>query len=281
MIVAGYACTGKSELAKQYPEMTMEIPSMPYSWILPYADPNVNYEPEKATKYHVRSPLFPGNMLASILAAERKHGMVIIPTINAIVEVLQQSYGREVVLCYPEEGLEEEYRDRFIKRNNNDNFIELFADKMNLFIEPLKKNTMAHHIILKSGEYLTDHWEELERLRMLDKTLPVPLERIEALKEVLTEQSQNNALVLMPLRKRKTVACLLSDLEDDDVKNFVYNMGRKLGSALCSLLIIVNKEMLKELDEMGDLTIVDRNDFIREIEEWLAWNMGYFAIDCE
>jgi len=280
MVIAGYAGIGKSALGKKY--NIPEIPSMPYAWILPKKDPNLSYEAEKAAKYHVRNPLFPGNMLAAILMAEQKWGIVIIPTVISIIEVLQQQYGRNVVLCYPEDGLEEEYMVRYTERGNSESFIDLFVYNMSLFIKQLKNNGDATHIILKSGEYLTDHWGQLESLRLQEKTPPVPLEQIQAMEKVLIERSKNYYLVLMPLRKRKTVACFLSDLDNDDVKNFIYNMGRKLGSELCSLLMLFNnEEMIKELEEMGDLSIIDRDEFALEIEEWLAWNMGYFSIGCE
>lgn len=278
MIIAAYAGTGKSYLAKIW-DKAVEIPSMPYAWILPDEDPNKNYELEKAAKYHVRNPLFPCNMLKAILEAEQKHDVVIIPTVNAIIDILQERYARKIVLCYPNDGLEEEYRTRYIKRGNSDDFLELFADHMQLFIEPLQINAKAHHIVLQRGEYLVDHLGDLERLRIQEKTIPVSLEQIGALENMLNVQSKNNGLVLLPLRKRKTVACMLPDLEDNDLRCFVYACGRKLGSELCSLLMIVNGEMIKELETMGDLLLLDRDAFAQEIDEWLCWNMGYFPME--
>jgi len=65
-------------------EGAIEIPSMPYSWILPNnIDKSAKeLEKEKGAFYHLTNPLFPMNYVFEILKAERSCKYVIIPTIE-------------------------------------------------------------------------------------------------------------------------------------------------------------------------------------------------------
>ena len=279
MIIAGYAGTGKTTLARQY-DKVVEIISMPYAWILPYGSEKSEYEAEKGAAYHVRNPLYPMNMLLEVLKAERENGCVIIPTVSSLIKVLQEDYDRMVVVCYPEDGLQDEYRRRYICRGNSEEFIELFVDQMELFLKPLKENQTANHLILKRGEYLRDRLAELERFMTSDKTAPVSQERIKLLQQHLDDRKKNNGLILLPIRHRTNYACVLTDLDDTEVRAWVYNMGRKLGSELSGFLKIVEEELLTQLQKQMDITIVDKETFEREVDEWLRWNMEDFPRDC-
>lgn len=273
MIVGGYPATGKTTFANQEENNMKEVPSMPYAWVLPSPEPNVDYEAEKAARYHVRNLLWPTNMLLDVLKLEREYGCVIIPTVSEVIKVLQEEYGREVVLCYPAEGLQEEYRRRFEKRGNTEDFIELFVDHGEFFLAPLKQNEMAHHIVLKSGEYISDHWKTIKQLMMQDKTSPVSAEKIQDLEDKLEQRSKNVGLTLLSLKDSKTLCCMLPDLRDENVRRFVYKMGRKLDTD-SSLLMIIQEDLVEELERQGDLEVLDRTGFEQAVDAWVRWKEG-------
>lgn len=64
--------------------------------------------------------------------------------------------GFPIVLVYPENGLREEYLDRYIERDSTYDFIGSFMKYWNIWIDELKRQSYCKHIILKSGEYLQD-----------------------------------------------------------------------------------------------------------------------------
>ena len=131
MIIAAYAGCGKTTLANMYPNCFTEVPSMPYARILPYVKGCFisEFEAEKAAPYHITNPLFPLNMVSEILEAERESQYVVIPTISEVISILQNEFGRDVILCYPADGLEEEYKRRYLDRGNTEKFCRIFAER--------------------------------------------------------------------------------------------------------------------------------------------------------
>ena len=110
-IIASYAGTGKTYFADRV-EGAIEIPSMPFSWILlRNTDKSAKeFEKEKGAFNHLANPLFPMNYVFEVLKAERSSKYVIIPTIERVLEVLQEKYYRNCILVYPEESLKDENR---------------------------------------------------------------------------------------------------------------------------------------------------------------------------
>ena len=169
MIIAAYAGTGKTNLATQLPGEFVEVMSMPYARILPVAEDGMIQEGEyeKAAPYHINNPLYPYNIVAAILQAERESKYVIIPPVTSVIDILQEQYGRVVILCYPEDTLEEEYRQRFLRRGNSERFIRIFADGLKNWVEILKSRKDVYHIVLKSGEYLADYFYKFDIIQYL------------------------------------------------------------------------------------------------------------------
>lgn len=69
---------------------------------------------------------------------------------------LLQKHGFKITLIYPDNNLRNEYLDRYIERDSPYDFIGTFMKHWNIWINELKKQNYCEHIILKSGEYLTD-----------------------------------------------------------------------------------------------------------------------------
>lgn len=64
--------------------------------------------------------------------------------------------GLSLILVYPENSLRNEYLDRYINMDNTYDFIGMFMKNWNIWINELKEQKYCKHIVLKSGEYLTD-----------------------------------------------------------------------------------------------------------------------------
>ena len=141
MIIAGYAGVGKNYFSENT-ENAIEISSMPFRWILTNnIDKSAKeLEKEKGAFYHLANPLFPMNYVFEVLKAESSCKYVVIPTVEWVLEVLQEEYNRDCILVYPEESLKEEYRQRYIARGNSDSFMRLFVDGWEERLESLRAN---------------------------------------------------------------------------------------------------------------------------------------------
>lgn len=69
---------------------------------------------------------------------------------------LLYSSGFNITLIYPENNLRNEYLERYIKRDSPYEFIGTFMKHWNIWLDELKQFKQYKHIILKSGEYLSD-----------------------------------------------------------------------------------------------------------------------------
>ncbi len=264
MIIAAYAGTGKTTFANQI-HSAIDIKSMPYAWFLPrLGDTNAEFEAAKGAMDHVRNPLYPRNMVLDILKAEREYAYVIMPTVSEAIDILQEEFGREVVLCYPEDGLEEEYRQRYIARGNSGSFLRLFVDNMDQFIEPLKTNKKAMHLVLKSGEYLSDRLDALTALRRNVKTEPVSEELLSEFRDALKEDGRENWIYLRKGATREFY-CSIADestptaMESDDI----YCIGKLLGPELNFCL---GATMFFNTRQLLSAKTVDRDTFLKEAE---------------
>lgn len=196
MIIAAYAGTGKSTFAQRV-ERAVDLPIMPFSWILPPTrKPDAELEGEKGALHRLRDPRFPDHYLAEILKAERTSRFVLIPTNFEVICRLREEYGRKVLLCYPGEECREEYRSRFLARGNSESFLELFINGWDHFLGPVRDYDQGVHIVMRSGAYLTDLLPRLEEERQSDTTEPVDDGTIRDIEEKTAERGRNLVLCL-------------------------------------------------------------------------------------
>lgn len=55
--------------------------------------------------------------------------------------------------------MKEEYRKRFLERGNTQNFLDVFIDRWDLFMDYLESNPCEHKVILNQREQLSDYFE--------------------------------------------------------------------------------------------------------------------------
>ena len=95
---------------------------------------------------------------------------------------------------------------------------------------------------------------------------------LQRLQQNLCDRKKNNGLVLLPLWDQTNYACILTEMDNTDVRDWVYKMGRKLGSELSGLLTVLSEELLFQMEQVEDLTIVDAETFERKVDEWIRWS---------
>ena len=223
-IIAGYAGIGKSYFANKM-EGAIEIPSMPFRWILPkHTDKTeIELEKEKGAFYHLTNPLFPMNYVLEILKAEAIHRYVIIPTVEWVLEVLQENYNRVCVLVYPEDSLKEEYRKRYIARGNSDSFMSLFIDGWEELLEGLRANKGVH-IPLAKGEYLSDVKIKIDNIIGVRINAPVSSVELDKIETELFARKQG--LILVYFGRKNEYAYRILNIDDDGIQRFLYEAGR-------------------------------------------------------
>lgn len=222
MLIAAYAGCGKSTAAQKLGPNVVDLPSMPYRWLLPRVDPSCltgpEMEREKGALHHIADPRFPHNYVLDILKEERAGKTALFPTIVPVIDMLVERYGRDVLVIYPEDGLKEEYRQRFVKRGNSATFLDLFVEEWEYQLEIIKKSK-GRHLRLKSGEYLLSVLPE----QLSECSAPVSNAELAALEQEIAENSKDQVIRIWD---RELFACPVADLDAPDVREMLEAIGK-------------------------------------------------------
>lgn len=226
MIIACYAGVGKSTFAKRYPEETMDLYSMPFSWILPEKTDG-EFENVKAAPYLLRNPAFPDNYIAAILENEQKYKYVLIPTIEWVLRRLYCEYKMPYVICYPRSELKEEYRNRYIARGNTLDFMDVFTEQWEDRISSLMQDRSGSHIQLGSGQFLTDVKDKIDRIIESADTKPGNIAwrnmEITELNQMVEITMQQGCVWIMNYDPHYYFKL---DLRNPDNRKWVYELGK-------------------------------------------------------
>ena len=161
MIIAAYAGTGKTTLANMYPERFADFVLMPYKYELE-EDKDCG-DAGKANSDNFQRPDWPYNYIAAIQEAMHDGKHLLIPTDYLTLAHLQAK-NIPYVLCYPEREAKEIYRRRYMDRGNNENFIDIFAEHWDNWIDMFEQDNHGHHVVLRSNEYLSDVITRIEAI---------------------------------------------------------------------------------------------------------------------
>lgn len=223
MLIASYAGCGKSTAAQKLGPNAVDLPSMPYR-LLPRVDPSClagpEMEREKGALHHIADPRFPHNYVLDILKEERTGKTVLFPTIVPVIDMLVERYGRDVLVVYPEDGLKEEYRQRFVKRGNSATFLDLFVEGWEYQLEIIKKSK-GRHLRLKSGEYLLSVLPE----QLSECSAPVSNAELAVLEREITEMGEDQT-IWMWTPEDKAFACPVEDLDAPNVRETMDSIGK-------------------------------------------------------
>ena len=200
MVIACYAGVGKSTFARKYTAETIDLYSMPFSWILPEKTDG-EFEDVKAAPYLLRNPAFPDNYIAAILRAEQNYKYVLIPTICSVLEELYETHKLPYVICYPRIELKEEYSSRYMDRGNTADFTAIFIDQWEDRIQMLMNDRNGKHFRLESGMFLTDMKDEIdlamESVHVDPKIMAVRSREIMELNEIAETKMRQGCISIM------------------------------------------------------------------------------------
>lgn len=98
---------------------------------------------------------FPTNYISHIKENLGKADIILISSHLDVRNALVEN-GLNFTLVYPDKNLKEEYLERYKNRGSDEKFIKLLNDNWNNWISELEEQTGCNHIILKSGQYISD-----------------------------------------------------------------------------------------------------------------------------
>lgn len=142
-VISAFPATGKSHYADRTPSV-VDSDSSRFSWF--YRHPDVRE----------RHPEWPGNYMAHIAETASTGATVLVSTHAEVREALQAS-GIPYTLVYPAIPLREEYRRRMEKRGSPAALVDKVIDELwSQALVDCAAQTGCVHVVLRSGEYLSD-----------------------------------------------------------------------------------------------------------------------------
>ena len=157
-IIAAHAGTGKSYLAQLHPEKYNDFVCMPYKYHLAEDFDASENESCKADPDYDLNWDYPDNYVEAIKdALSKTRDTLIIPPDPRVLHLLK---NEEIpyLLCYPEntDEAKEEYRKRYVARGNTEEFLRIFIDGWENFMNVFKMDDYGVHIVMKPSDYLAD-----------------------------------------------------------------------------------------------------------------------------
>jgi hypothetical protein len=153
MIIAAYAGTGKTTMAKLYPQSVVDFVCMPYKYELEWDDRCG--EDGKANPDNILREDWPYNYVSAVKLAVNEGKLLLIPSDLFVLALLERE-NIPYTLCYPQRSAKEVYRRRFIDRGNTEEFIEIFIDGWDQRIAALEQDTCGCHLVLRPDQFLSD-----------------------------------------------------------------------------------------------------------------------------
>lgn len=152
IIIAGFAGIGKTTLAKKYKNV-IDLESSLYK----YDNSGLENIPVEARKGTVRKENkdWPLNYINEIQKQVEKYDIVLVWIHPPVLDIYDK-YNIKYTLCYPEKDAIEYYRQRYIQRGNNQEYISKVVDTYEVRKKEFDERDVPK-IILKGNETLEDY----------------------------------------------------------------------------------------------------------------------------
>lgn len=159
MIIAGYSGVGKSTFCEANEDKAIDFIIMPYKYSNFY-EVAESLEEGESIKAHDDLEFIPNWQVVYYAAlrqclAENPDKYIVIPTEIRVLNKLYED-GIPFTMVYPEESLQEKCRNRYKERGDSENFMSIFADSWEYWMEAMRDCPCDNRIVLKTGEYLSD-----------------------------------------------------------------------------------------------------------------------------
>ena len=147
-LISGFPGIGKSHYFRIIQEdgtkKVLDSDSTNFSWI------------EKG----VRNPDFPNNYIEHIKKNMDTADIILISSHDIVRNALVKN-RIPFILVYPSREIKEEYIKRYKERGSDENFINLLQNNWDKFIDDCESQKGCKHVVIHSGEYLSDKIKEL------------------------------------------------------------------------------------------------------------------------
>ena len=153
LIIAGFAGIGKTTLAKKYKNV-IDLESSPYKWDYSKLE-NIDYEKMKGNLDRKPNPNFPNNYINAIKEAIKNYDIICVWLNFENAFPYYEEHNIEYTICYPSKEAFEDYRKLYIKRGNNEDWINKVCSHYYKVFSKLGALTKPK-IILNKGETLED-----------------------------------------------------------------------------------------------------------------------------
>lgn len=154
MIFAAYAGTGKSYAAEKL-NGVLDMAIVPYKYQFPKEYKKEDFtECDKGCIEFPFDDTYPEKYVADVLKNCRNYNHILIPSDNRVMNVLE-AQKVEFVLCYPGRCLKEVYRKRYQTRGNAEEFMRIFVDRWDLWIDSFERRSCKKYV-MQQREFLKE-----------------------------------------------------------------------------------------------------------------------------
>ena len=153
IIIAGFAGIGKTYLANKYKNV-VDLESSKFVYNYSNVDQN-DYEILNGTKNKILNKEFPQNYIETIKKSIEKYDVILIWLKLEMLPLYEKNFI-DYIICYPSEEAFKDYRNRYIQRGNNEEWINHVTKAHFKYINALRENKHTK-IILEKDETLESY----------------------------------------------------------------------------------------------------------------------------
>lgn len=152
LIIAAFAGTGKTYLAKKYKNV-IDLESSKYKYDYSMYS-SIEYEKLKGDKNRIPNNEWPQNYVTAINEAQTKYDIVFVFICEEALNIYKK-YNIDFVVSYPSEcAFKMYYKSRYQRRGNSDAWIESVLSYYDKFITNFLQKSEYKKIILNNDETL-------------------------------------------------------------------------------------------------------------------------------